>query len=142
VIDYINSLDEHTRLKAFRTKAAESFEAASWPTTEEEEWRRTDLSVFDLDGLGTPDADLRKNTAVEIKHGTIHRLNDLLSGADGAVPEDVVDRIFAEFDRMIEKPRQPHHPVEPGPRRGYFRPSLPPGNRERRTPRAVLAQPG
>ncbi len=99
--EYINSFDDHERLAAFRRKALEAFSAGSWPATDEEEWRRTDISVFDLDELGHPDIELRTNTAAEIKHGKLHRLNDLLKSPGEAVPAEVVDRIFGEFDRML-----------------------------------------
>jgi Fe-S cluster assembly protein SufD len=104
VTDYINSLDEHQRIADLRKRVLGAFEKSSWPKTDEEEWRRTDLSVFDLDDLGTPDAELREKTGAEIKHGRIHRLNDVLNVSGELIPPAVVDRIFTELGRMADNP--------------------------------------
>lgn len=99
----INSMEEHQRYADFRKEVLEKFNNASWPTTSDEEWRRTDLSVFELDDLGTVDEEMRVNTPPEIKHGKLVRLGDLLSGKSDAVPAKVVDRIFEELRNSVSR---------------------------------------
>ncbi len=46
---FIDSLDEAEWVKELRRAALERFETMDWPTREDEEWRRSDISSYDFD---------------------------------------------------------------------------------------------
>ena len=48
---FIQDQMEPTWYKELRNQAFSLFEQVSWPSLKDEEWRRTDISSFDLDGL-------------------------------------------------------------------------------------------
>lgn len=48
---FIEGQDEPSWLSALRKKAFEVYSGQSWPTTQDEEWRRSDISMYDFDDL-------------------------------------------------------------------------------------------
>ncbi len=103
--DILSDTEEHLRLREFRKFVQPLFDSSAWPGTSEEEWRRTDISVFEFDQLGEPEAGLLENTSAEIKSGNIRRLNDVLVAADNGeeiIPKAALDRIFAHLEKMRE----------------------------------------
>lgn len=97
---YIQNLKDHEKIREYRNSVLPIFNKSHWPATDEEEWRRTDISVFDLDDLGHPDAELRENTSAEIKSGGIHRLNDLLNEGGASLPDAVLERVFKALEHL------------------------------------------
>jgi Fe-S cluster assembly protein SufD len=49
---FVESLSEPTWLGELRRRALERFKALAWPTREDEEWRRSDISMYDFDVYG------------------------------------------------------------------------------------------
>ncbi|TVQ39587.1 MAG: Fe-S cluster assembly protein SufD [Spirochaetaceae bacterium] len=49
---YIESLHEPQWMSTIRRRALQAFCAMVWPTTEDEEWRRSDISSYDFDSYG------------------------------------------------------------------------------------------
>ncbi len=49
---YIDSLREPQWMLDIRRRALKAFESMNWPTTEDEEWRRSDISSYDFDRYG------------------------------------------------------------------------------------------
>lgn len=49
IIERSNNANEPEWLTEIRTKAFEAYESFAWPTPEQEEWRRTNLSEYELD---------------------------------------------------------------------------------------------
>lgn len=49
---YIDSLHEPQWMLDIRRRALQAFQSMSWPTTEDEEWRRSDISSYNFDGYG------------------------------------------------------------------------------------------
>ncbi|MFW6214863.1 MAG: Fe-S cluster assembly protein SufD [Alkalispirochaetaceae bacterium] len=48
---YIEGQDEPSWLSALRRQAYEVYSGQGWPTAQDEEWRRSDISMYDFDGL-------------------------------------------------------------------------------------------
>lgn len=89
----------HERLGKFRQSVQALFDSSSWPTNAEEEWRRTDVSVFDFDALGIAEGELLANTRAERKSEGFFSLSD----AD-AMPGDLIDRVFDYLAKLRDNP--------------------------------------
>lgn len=51
ITKFIEGQDEPSWLSALRKKAYEIYSGQRWPTTGDEEWRRSDISMYDFEGL-------------------------------------------------------------------------------------------
>ena len=92
---------EHGRLKAFKQLVRPAFDKASWPVSTEEEWRRSDISLFDLDALALPGQELLENTGAEVKAGSLVSLNEVLSmTGEASLSSAVLDRVFSYLENL------------------------------------------
>ncbi|MFP4408796.1 MAG: Fe-S cluster assembly protein SufD [Spirochaetaceae bacterium] len=62
ITKFIEGQDEPSWVSALRKKAYEVYSGQAWPTTEDEEWRRSDISMYDFDELAFEPA-----TATEVE---------------------------------------------------------------------------
>jgi Fe-S cluster assembly protein SufD len=76
---FIQSRREPDWMKQLRLRAYQNFQESEWPTRQDEEWRRSDISMYDFDSYEyeapvpetSPAADLPEGVAGEISfHGT------------------------------------------------------------------------
>ena len=51
ITKFIEGQDEPSWLSALRKKAYEVYSGQGWPTTEDEEWRRSDISMYNFEEL-------------------------------------------------------------------------------------------
>lgn len=97
--DYIERLQDHQRIHDIRLLAKQAFDTDRWPTTDDEEWRRSDISVFDLDALGRPDASVAASSAMELKQGRFLKLQDALE--QNAFSPEVLDRMIDALNQRV-----------------------------------------
>jgi len=93
--EYQKTLGGPDWLVELRTKAFEKFSASQWPTTQEEEWRRTNLSAFEFESYSVvrePSGSVPTIESLDTPDhaGVISFRNGVLSGC--AVRDDVLGR--------------------------------------------------
>ena len=82
-----------------RRRARERFEQTQWPTTSEEEWRRTNLSAFEFDAyrvLAVPSGDTSRVAVPGCR--TLHYQNGAFAGSDGDAAGAIVDDLTTLVD--------------------------------------------
>ncbi|MGI9255960.1 MAG: SufB/SufD family protein [Salinispira sp.] len=91
----------HERLQEFRKSARARLDKTAWPTVREEEWRRSDVAVFDFDSLAYPDAELLAHTRAERKSKQFFSLN-LGQSEEGAplISAGLLDRVFRHLEHV------------------------------------------
>jgi len=91
-------------LGELRARALERFNSSDWPTTQEEEWRRTNLSPFEFDTYETPaePADEPSITTTADRAGLVHSHDGTVVGAE--LRDDLAGRgvVFGPLLDVVE----------------------------------------
>ncbi|MFW6313108.1 MAG: Fe-S cluster assembly protein SufD [Spirochaetota bacterium] len=92
--EYQKTLGGPDWLAALRTKAFEKFAAVQWPTTQEEEWRRTNLSAFEFESYSivapVPGTAAGESDVSEDRAGVVSYRSGVLTAC--GVRDDVVNQ--------------------------------------------------
>ncbi len=93
--------DEPAWMTALRKRAFEDFSRRSWPTPEDEEWRRTDITALDLDKYRIPGDGLAPSRA-EGSAGTPEEASGVIRFSGGACAFSSLDpELAAKGVRLI-----------------------------------------
>ncbi len=101
---YQESLPGPGWLGDVRRRARDRFERMQWPTTSEEEWRRTNLSAFEFDSYRVIDGTSSDDGSGDVQRDggswarQLHYHNGVFTGSEGDAGGAIVDDLIALAD--------------------------------------------